>query len=127
MTSLPVQNHGAGLYTHDSADSVVAARTRVDVAVLQLMRIAAIALRGACGVMPGVAVAGRINGSSIIAAVCVVVEHRLELKFEIRGTLRDSRDDVAPEKRRRGVDGCHGAEERSRCGEYTWHIGDEEG
>lgn len=58
---------------HDSADAIVAALARVDVGILQSVRILAVALRRAGRLVAGVACAVRRNGSRVIAAVRVKV------------------------------------------------------
>lgn len=93
------------IYLHDSADAVVTARTRVDVAVLELMGVAAVSFGSASCVLSGVAVAIGVDSGCVVAAIRIEVEERLELELKLGGTLGESRDDVSSlAGRRRGLD-----------------------
>lgn len=79
---------------HDGTNAVVAAGARVSVAVLQLRRVTALALRSAGGSLAGVCVAAGVDSSRVVAAVAVKVEEWLELVLDIAGTAGQSADDV---------------------------------
>jgi hypothetical protein len=80
---------------HNSTEAVVTALARVCVAVIQLWGITAVSLRSTSSTMARVEVAIRVDGSSLVAAIAVKVESRLELELDLVRTLGESCEDIS--------------------------------
>ena len=87
------------------------------------MRVTAVALRSASVALAGVRVAVAIDTRSIITAIAIEVEERLELELKVRATLGESTNDVAFETvcGRGSGHRSDGAEERGCAVDKAWH------
>lgn len=122
-----MKDRGVGqINLHDGTDPVVATRARVDIAVLQLVRVTTVSLVGAGSSLSRVLVPGRVNCCCVVTAVSIEVKVRLELQFELGSALSERREDITLlglGSRRGGHDG-HGAQERGGAVDETRHRRD---